>query len=77
LVTTEEDSTRRAEVTITPEVVTQILGLRDKIDGVCDAYSTAHVTTMIKIVSVISSGGAGWLFGGVAGRRLAVTDLDC
>jgi hypothetical protein len=77
LLMTGEDSTRRPEVRITQEVMTEILQLGDKIDGVCDAYSTAHVTTMIKIVSVISSGCAGWLFGGVAGRRLAVTDLDC
>jgi hypothetical protein len=73
----EQESAPGGPVSITQDFVNGLSEWHEVIDRICDAHSTAHVTKMIKIVSVISSACAGWLFGGVAGVRLAVSDLDC
>jgi hypothetical protein len=42
----------------------------EMIDHVCDASTTLQLTSVLKIAVLISTIGAGWLFGGVAGQRL-------
>jgi hypothetical protein len=65
-------------ITITSEFVNgNLTDCQTMIDSICDAYSTQHVVSMLKIVSAVACGCAGWFFGGVAGTRLGSQDIYC
>jgi hypothetical protein len=65
-------------ITITSEFVTgKLTECQEKVDAICDAYSTQHVTSVMKLVSGIASACAGWLFGGVAGYHEVAHDPHC
>jgi hypothetical protein len=66
------------EITITSEFVNgNLVDCQTRIDNMCDAYSTNHVVSMLRIASAIACICAGWFFGGVSGTRLASKDIDC
>jgi hypothetical protein len=68
----------RELITITSEFVTgRLTECQEKIDAICDAYSTSHLTLMTKVIACIASACAGWLFGGVSGHRLATVEHFC
>jgi hypothetical protein len=65
-------------ITITSEFVTgKLTECQEKVDAICDAYSTQHVAMVMKLVSGIASACAGWLFGGVAGYHEVAHDPNC